>query len=357
MNIDFHYGVIYVVARLAGMTSVDAEIVAHACQYVDDATTDGVLVFQTGETFERFASAHSMHDYQNAKNGLNRLVWAPFHFLPAGEGQTLEERAVCRPDSEIARETVRYAIRNAGSENALHRLGVTLHTYIDTWAHQGFSGIASDLNRVRDIESVDMNPARWVERIRQFAGHLFTEAETDIISNVFPLGHGAALHYPDLPWAEWSYLDSHGVRVYRNNLPEFLTAADMACRAVKGYLAGDEHFEQINGLPDEVKRALELLLLTNRNNDPDARLSSLLDSVVSGSIPGLQERIPTYIPKGEGSWKHIGTGLLTDGDGDEKPVYTALFETSDYRHFHDAVKEHRFAVTQEILPQAGLRIA
>lgn len=38
MNTDFHYGVIYVMSRLAGMCLKDAQTVAHSCQYVDDAT-------------------------------------------------------------------------------------------------------------------------------------------------------------------------------------------------------------------------------------------------------------------------------------------------------------------------------
>ena len=33
----------YVVARLAGLADADARTVAHAAQYVDDATTDGPL--------------------------------------------------------------------------------------------------------------------------------------------------------------------------------------------------------------------------------------------------------------------------------------------------------------------------
>ncbi len=80
MNIDFHYGVVYIVARVGGMTPDQALTVAHACQYVDDATTPGILRFQGGETFERFATAHKTFDYANTENDQNRLVWAPFHF-------------------------------------------------------------------------------------------------------------------------------------------------------------------------------------------------------------------------------------------------------------------------------------
>lgn len=73
MNIDFHYGVIYVTSRLAGMSQEQAQIVAHSCQYVDDATTPGILEFSGGETFDRFASAHKLFDYRNVLN--QGIVW------------------------------------------------------------------------------------------------------------------------------------------------------------------------------------------------------------------------------------------------------------------------------------------
>jgi len=38
-------------------------------------------------------------------------------------------------------------------------------------------------------------------------------------------------------------------------------------------------------------------------------------------------------------------------------VWSEAFEQSDYRKFHDAIKEHRFVVTQIILPKHGVRLA
>jgi hypothetical protein len=91
VNIDFHCGVVYIVARTGGLPADGALTVAHACQYIDDATTPGLLRFAGGEIFERFATAHAMFDYSNTEDDQNRLVWTPFHFLPAGEGNTLKE--------------------------------------------------------------------------------------------------------------------------------------------------------------------------------------------------------------------------------------------------------------------------
>lgn len=357
MNIDFHYGVVYVVARVGGLPRDAARTVAHACQYVDDATTPGILRFAGGETFERFATAHKMIDYSNTENDKNSLVWTPFHFLPAGEGKTLQEKAVCRPDSAVAREVMRRAIRQRNADNALHRLGVTLHTYVDTWAHQGFAGIECKFNRVSRLEALDCTPASWLARLADATGRLIEHMESELLSEHLPVGHGAALHYPDLPWAQWRYIDGTGMPVSRQNLDEFVRAAEMACRVVQAFVAGSEAFESQPGLPVNVKDALRNLLRTNTSTDDQQRLEGICAAVEAGRVPGLRETIPGYVAKGPGSWKWDATGLQSDDDRGERPQWSEAFERSDYRCFHDAVKEHRFVVTQEILPAHGLRIA
>ncbi|SOF00963.1 hypothetical protein SAMN05446635_9040 [Burkholderia sp. OK233] len=210
MSIDFHYGVVNAMARLGGMPSAEALTVAHACQYVDDPTTPGLLDFEGGEMFERFPTAHSLFDYQNAFNQGNRLTWVPFHFLPARIGESLEERAICRPNSNVAKTVVRRAIEHLNADNGLHRLGVTLHTYVDTWAHQGFSGIKSDFNSVSHLVAEDCTHLQWYEYLKRATEHLSDAAKSDVLSRAFPLGHGAALHYPDQPWANWTYTNGKG---------------------------------------------------------------------------------------------------------------------------------------------------
>lgn len=357
MNIDFHYGVTYAVCRLAGLGKQQAQVAAHACQYVDDATTKGLLTFKDGETFERFASAHVMLDYNNAINDENRVVWVPYHFLPGGKGETLEDKAVCPPDSPIARDIVRRAIERQGADNAPHRLGVTLHTYIDTWAHQGFSGIVSDHNRLTSLEGEDHDHDTWLGTLKSYATKAGNIIGATAVSTVSGLGHGAALHFPDMPWAEWSYTNLKTGKVKRNNLPDFMNAMDMACRAVQGFVRSNRDYVQESGLPLAAKVALQNIVASNRDHDPEVRLQVFMAAVSHGKIPELQEEIPIYITKGEGSWKHRATGIADVADGDTKPSWTTAFENSDYRKFHDAVKEHRFVVTQKILPAYGIRLA
>jgi hypothetical protein len=239
MNKDFHYGAIYIIARFAGMPIAGAATVAHACQYVDDATTDGPLQFRDQQSFDRFASAHSMLDYRNELQALDERVWAPFHFLPGAQGATMDEKVVCRPDSDPARGLVRHTLSlhaNSPEDNDLHRLGVCLHTYVDTWAHQGFSGLMNDRNHVTELTgSHHPTSGHWLKDLRQYASGVADEIQADVVDRLSNVGHGAALHYPDRAWVNWTYTNGVGETVTRSNLADFLAAADMACRTIQAF--------------------------------------------------------------------------------------------------------------------------
>ena len=358
MNIDFHFGVIYLVGRLAGLDITQATIVAHACQYVDDSTVAGPLNFQEGQSFDRFASAHKLVDYRNYAANSDKRVWAPFHFLPSGEGNTFEEKCVCRPNSRVAQDMVRLAIAQRDAKNGLHRMVITLHVYVDTWAHQGFTGTLSPYNSVRDLSSEDHPRESLLTRLRDCMQAAITVTESDLMDLLPRLGHGAALHLPDLPWAAWRYINGHNRLVERINLPDYVTAADMAHKAIAGFLSGCADYLDGPGLSQEARGALSELLGACRDDDPDQRLQALRVAASNGIIPGVREPIPDYIPKGRGSWKHMATGIVSkDDDGDQTPVWSQVFEESDYRKFHDAVRAHRVAVTEMILPAYGVRLA
>lgn len=110
---------------------------------MDDSTVSGVLECKGSESYERLASSHKMFDYMNIDNSSDKRTWAPFYFLPPGEGNTLQEKSICKPDCAIARAMVAPTIESRSAENALHRLGITLHVYVDTWAHQNSTGTIS----------------------------------------------------------------------------------------------------------------------------------------------------------------------------------------------------------------------
>ena len=362
MNIDFHYGVIYVAARIAGLACAEAETVAHACQYVDDATTGGPLLFRDGKLFDRFASAHKLFDLRNWNQSRDERAWAPFHFLPAGKGESFEDRAVCFHDSEIARAVVRQTLHAVDEkpDNALHRMGVCLHAYVDTWAHEGFSGILSDRNRVQKIDFGENSLG------------LLPTILADGIDRILPLGHGAVAHYPDIPWLSWCYVNHNGQTIQRDNGPAFVDAVDMAVRAIRafqaeknetsesGLSAGRPDFVTQPGLSVDQKKQFADLFAENRDESELVRLEFIAKKIQLTGIASIKEVVPPYVAKGQGSWKYIATGIVADNGDDlvgKRPVWQRNFEESDYRKVHDAIKQHRALVTDTILPFYNMRLA
>ncbi len=161
MEIDFHFGVTYVVGRLAGLRHDEAQIVATASQYVDDTVNSGTLRFRTGEAYSRATTAHKALDFHNLNNVDERCVWVPFHFIPGnqseGRGDEFLDRMVCRPNSDVAQAMVRRCIENQDHPFALHQLGITAHVFMDTW-------------RTRDLPAFSIRsiwPVRSSLRIRR----------------------------------------------------------------------------------------------------------------------------------------------------------------------------------------------
>lgn len=162
MQIDFHHAVTYVAARLAAFPHADADIIAYAAQYVDDATCSGAVRFDNRAIYKRISSSHKTIDFQNFDPVEDLLVWMPFHFLPgngaAGAGDdtagSFIHRLVCLPDSQIARDMLDAVSEDRDRPYALHRLGIAMHVYADTWAHQGFAGVLHQINEVHSFDEL-----------------------------------------------------------------------------------------------------------------------------------------------------------------------------------------------------------
>ncbi len=352
MQIDFHHTVTYVVARLAGFSHTKAARVAYCAQYVDDATNDGVITFDNSAMYKRISSAHKMLDYRNSKALKNRQVWLPFHFLPGNGGLRpsrapqggFHKRLLCVPDSHIADHMIRFCLKDKDKPYGLHRLGITMHVYADTWAHQGFAGINHKVNEARDIESDDN------EADISLAGRLFNF----FISEAFPLGHGAVLSYPDRPYLKWSYKNGMGKTIDRDNPHDFVEAAEQMCVAMKRWRAGDPD-SQVDGLPGADKGKISTLLKNIKDDDGEKRHEKWLEKIESGHFSFGPAGLP-YIPKGRGSWKHKAVGARDwfDDPSDEPFKYKESFLDSDWKRFHDALQAHRFDLIHEILPQYNI---
>ncbi len=351
MQIDFHHATTYVVARDAGFSHQDADIIAYAAQYVDDATSSGTVYFDNRAVYNRISSAHKMLDPRNTDELANHCVWMPFHFLPgngglpAGEnpGTSFIDKIVCTPDSHIAREIMRDAILEKNRAYGLHRLGITLHVYADTWAHQGFAGVLHRVNEVEHAEETDSCDI--------FTGGLGSILRNILDDTIPPLGHARAQVFPDMPFLRWQYTDGRGELKKRSNPDEFLTACEQMCIAMRRYQLGDPD-AIVQGLSVATREQIKSMFATTVFEDGDKRHQVWLKAIRNGKFTACgQVDINNYFARGNDSWKADALGSSFD-----LPVYTYKedFLNSHWKHFHDAVQAHRFNVVYNILPKYGI---
>jgi hypothetical protein len=366
MQLDFHHAVTYVLARLAGFDAGEAEVVAYAAQYVDDANNSGVVRFHGDIRYSRISSAHRHFDQRNFRSLANLQVWIPFHFLPGnggckpGEipGSGFIEKLRCTPDSCVAGEMIDSCLADWNAPYALHRLGITLHVYADTFAHQGFSGVAHESNDVSELsgKSGRLTPRPLLSRLQD--AFLST-----VIGEVLPLGHGAVLHYPDLPFAKWHYRNAWLEKNHRSTEGE-RDNPDLYMKAVTAIFDVLTAFRRERGdaaVPDTVPAAdLERIrenLSSFTSDSKDERHRQWVDSISNGAFSFAPQgtESPQYVHKGVGSWKHAALGTEKEVD-DKKDIFEfkEAFLHSNWKMFHDALLKHRFVILRDILPRYGI---
>ncbi len=351
MQIDFHHGVTYVLARLAGFSREEADVIAYSAQYVDDAVDAGGIEFDNGAMYARICSAHKMLDYRNFEALADHLVWMPFHFLPGNGGLpagcdpegSFVRKLQCVPNSPVARDMVISVIRNRHQRHALHRLGIAMHTYADTWAHQGFVGVRHAINHATELTGPDgQHDHSFMDRVKNY-----------FVDIVLPLGHGTVLSNPDKPWLLWGYTNGLGERVERNNPKDYMDACDHMCRAMQCFRSGDiEHGAP--GLPARDRAIVYEMIVSLKDDDEKKRHAEWLAAVARGVFSFGPETV-AYRGEGEGSWKHAALGAHDEPSGGYK--YTPSFLRSDWKLFHDALQAHRLEINNSILPEYGICVA
>lgn len=345
MQIDFHHAVTYVAARIAGFEHPQADIIAYSAQYVDDATSDGVVCFDNGAMYFRTSSCHKTFDPDNLSNPENHLAWLPFHFLPGNDGMPAGQdpegsfinKIVCKPDSLVAREMVDAAIADKNKLCGLHRLGITMHVYADTFAHQGFAGVLHDINDVVD--------ARDIGNSGVFGESLIGLLTSVVEGKIPPIGHGRAGVYPDMPFLHWQYNNGLGTPIPRNNTDIFCNAVTALCKAMQRY----------QGVPEsEIGTAdmqtIRQLFTDTKIEDGEQRHQVWLAAIQAGKFSFGPATI-FYADDGKGSWKADALGTSAD-----MPIHTYPddFLQSNWKLFHDALQRHRITVLHDILPKYGI---
>lgn len=153
MDIEFHYHVILFLALKAGIDKEEAQIISYSSQYVDDnsiiyrvLTEDGIYKNYISQTL-------------NIRRPQRKLlrIYPVFHFMPGTKEETFQVFSR-RKDAKLhlftttagnlnSERLVRAAIENGD----LYGIGISLHTYADTFSHQDFVGLLDEFNSKKGL--------------------------------------------------------------------------------------------------------------------------------------------------------------------------------------------------------------
>jgi hypothetical protein len=347
MQIDFHHAVTYVLARNANFTHEEAEVIAYAAQYVDDADSSKPICFHNGAMYQPIASSHPSADPANLDNSQNRMTWLPFHFLP-GNGNLppgrspsdrFIDRLVCTPDSQVARDMIRSCMKDASDperRDGLQRLGITMHVYADTFAHQNFAGVRDGINDVDNVQETG--------EIHHLPGGIQSWLNSLLDQTVPPVGHGRALTFPDMPFLQWEYRNGRNEMVRRDNTAIFLDAAEALCRVMQTCHDGTTDPVGINSGD---RGSMRELLLTLTNTDPNVRHAAWIQAIQDGRFSFG----PATIKYDAGAWRAEALGTAEKLD---QYYYNPGFLTTRWKYFQDALQRHRLTILHDVLPKYGI---
>ena len=341
MQRDFHFYTIYALCRCNGISPENSKRVAYASQHTDDAKYEHTLDFENGGRFQQVLSAHKfLHPGVFGLEAQYR-IYVPFHFLPGNTGARFQELMVCRQNSDIAQHMVGEAAKLRGKPYQLHRLGIALHVYADTWSHHDFSGLQTELN---DIEDIDVLNEKKSGLVRIFTGFF-----RDITESLIPqVGHAEVATLPNDPFREWTFYHVYQKRtIHRKNWLICQDAARTIYREIKAFLAKNPEYKVDTLVPwGSIKKTVTDLF--RQKGSLEERCANWAETIRDsgfGFAPQGEEKNLSYDDR---EWFRAAVEVKTV---DEKDTYHRKddFHMSDWKYFHDAAASHRFHVLHEAL--------
>lgn len=296
MEKDFHYFLTYALLNITGYDKAD--VIAYACQFVDD-NNEGQFSVDGQETFfPDKITADGGHYYPIMTQSLSpksfdlyvqKYVYVPFHFLPGDNTVTIKGRKNplnTTPNSANVQALLGRALQSGNP----YQIGIALHTYADTWSHQNFTGLHEDWNGVYP----------WYNVFKSIAPNI---------------GHAEAGHAPDVISETWT---DYRIGEKVENGKRALDAVEKIYTALR---AESNKGPEWSAVQDNFKQIIQ-------SPDYDARIKSISDFL---SFHGL-DTIPPY---SKDTWIN---GALNKADNEitMKPDFK---ETHWYK-FHQAAKAH-----------------
>ena len=146
MNIEFHYYIIHYLCNHAGFSREDAYLISYSSQF-----TDHNIVSYDIDTGRNTYRTIPTQNYGFWDDSFPKEVYIPFHFFPGESDKSARVRRdgkrnslCCTPNSPGLKELLISSLKTRNP----YRIGIALHTYADSWAHQNFSGKLEEWNTI-----------------------------------------------------------------------------------------------------------------------------------------------------------------------------------------------------------------
>ncbi len=366
MQEDMHYYGTYAMARAAGLTVKQAEVIAYTAQYIDDSTTNDSERHKDGGMLEATATAHThLEAIKNAAADHieQRKVWVPFHFFPGGKGKTLSEKLKCVKDGPLAQKMVKNHIRHAVAVQntyGLQLMGIMAHVYADTFSHYGFSGVSSRENKVDeksfklDVKNKEMKDyirGKYINFLKKYGPKFLIENYRTIVSQgvslaTGALGHGAVGTYPDRPFLKWkfTYEKNNKDSGWRENQKTFLEGCEKIHKAFSDYATKTNSSTspmQFSEIQDKVKEILSL------EADKKGRIEAWKKAIVDGDLFKASE--DEALEYSSHHWEQQKDGFEDLDDSHE------MINKSVYK-FYQAASYHRNYTLKQLLPDHNIMV-
>lgn len=325
MDIAFHYFAIKSLAGLAGFDEDEAQTIAEYSQMVDDfdytrywhctnvpdyiknSDKYDLCVFrvlfnpvQTGFLHGGLTDAID-YAYLALERG-QRFTCAPFHFIYRDKKQinqkeyrvssaSLTEDSIITNLLDQARNKLLdpYASKME-RRKALMKVGMLLHIFADTVAHQMFSGFNADVNAVELMEVTNnITQDNETPKYRSFLTE-FTNKLQDVIPRLIPtIGHMMLGHVPDLTHLSFlvRYKDEDGEEQFytRSNTSAFIAVS----KTILSYLCTCNQRENVSEDEwHEIEKKLRNSFLTDISEYSDE------EKIVEHLIGVWNEQFPEY---------------------------------------------------------------
>jgi hypothetical protein len=132
-----------------------------------------------------------------------------------------------------------------------------------------------------------------------------------------------------------------------------MRAVDNIFQTLKQYFLGDPT-ATVDPLDISTRDKIKTLFETLNDPDGNTRNQLWLDKIREDYFGFGAENV-FYAPKGFGSWKYFGLGTEKENDSaDDLYIFEDTFLQSDWKKFHDAIKDHWHFVTFKLLPRHGV---